>query len=138
MKVVVYSIQTYEKKLLAIANGKIHDLTLISNELNEETKAYALGKDVVIISGSDTLQAPMLRTLKNMGVGRILTRTLGTAHIDLVEAGNLDMQVANTPYEDQSPKGIAEQTIRNLNLWGSGRCVGTACRCLKECVVKFK
>lgn len=137
MKVVVYSIQTYEKELLALANGKMHDLTLISNGLNEETKVYATGKDVVVISAQDILEASMLRVLKDMGVGRILTRTLGTEHIDLVEAGKLDIQVANTPYDDQSPKGIAEQTIRNLNLWGAGKCVGTACCCLKVCPVKL-
>ena len=55
MKVVVYSIQTYEKELLALANGKMHDLTLISNGLNEETKVYATGKDVVVISAQDIL-----------------------------------------------------------------------------------
>ncbi|MNY08322.1 Phenyllactate dehydrogenase [compost metagenome] len=137
MKVVVYSIQAFEKELLAIANGKMHHLTLIANGLNEETKVYATGKDVVIISAHDILEASMLRTLKNMGVSRILTRTLGTEHIDLIEAGKLDIQVANTPYEDQTPKGIAEQTIRNLNLWGAGKCVGAACCCLKECKVKL-
>ncbi|UXD68240.1 lactate dehydrogenase [Sphingobacterium faecium] len=137
MKVVVYSIQAFEKELLAIANGKMHDLTFIANGLNEETKVYATGKDVVIISAHDILGASMLRTLKNMGVNRILTRTLGTGHIDLIEAGKLDIQVANTPYEDQTPKGIADQTIRNLNLWGAGKCVGTACCCLKDCGVKL-
>ncbi|AIM36188.1 lactate dehydrogenase [Sphingobacterium sp. ML3W] len=136
MKVVVYSIQTHEKELLAVANGKMHDLTLIANGLNEETKVYASGKDVVVISGADILKSSMIQTLKSMGVARIMTRTLGTDHIDLVEAGNLDIQVANTPFEDQSPKGIAEQTIRNLNLWGAGKCVGTACCCLKDCPVK--
>ncbi|ULT26487.1 hypothetical protein KUH03_06345 [Sphingobacterium sp. E70] len=47
-----------------------------------------------------------------------MTRSKETSHIDLVKAGALSIQIANAPFEDQSPKGLAEQTVRNLNLWG--------------------
>lgn len=133
MKAVAYNIKDYEKESLAIANGKIHDLTLISNMLNLNTIHYAYGKEVVIVSEDDLLDAELLEELQRARVHKIVTRSVTTQHIDLLHAYALGIQIANTPYEDRSPKGIAEQTIRNLNLWGQGKCVGLACCCVKEC-----
>lgn len=135
MKAVAYNIKDFEKELLARANGKVHDLTLISNALSFNTLHYALGKEVVIVSEDDHLSADILGKMKTMGVQKIVTRSVATDHIDLFCAADLNIQVANTPYEDRSPKGIAEQTIRNLNLWDKGRCVGAACCCVKDCNV---
>ncbi|KGE15681.1 lactate dehydrogenase [Sphingobacterium deserti] len=135
MKAVAYNIKDFEKELLALANGKVHDLTLISNPLNGNTLHYASGKEVVIVSHDDTLSADILEQLKAAGIQKIVTRSLTTDHIDLYRAADLNIQVANTPYADRTPKGVAEQTIRNLNLWDSGRCVGTACCCVKDCKV---
>ena len=135
MKAVAYNIKDYEKESLAIANGKVHDLTLISNSLNFRTIHYAQGKEVVIISEDDYLDAELLEELQRAGVQKIVTRSITTSHIDLLSAYDLGIQIANTPYEDRTSKGIAEQTIRNLNLWGSGKCVGRACCCAKECNV---
>lgn len=133
MKAIAYNIKDYEKESLAIANGKIHDLTLISNPLNLRTVHYAQGKEVVIVSKEDALNAALLEELERIGVQKIVTRSIETDHIDLNHAARLGIQIANTPYADHSPKGIAEQIIRNLNLWGSGKCVGRACRCVKGC-----
>lgn len=135
MKAVAYNIKDYEKESLALANGKVHDLTLISNALNFSTIHYAKGKEVVIVSDSDILDTRLLEELRRGGIQKIVTRSITTDHIDLQRAYDLGIQIANTPYEDRTPKGIAEQTIRNLNLWGSGKCVGQACCCVKECNV---
>ncbi|TDS16291.1 Rossmann-fold NAD(P)-binding domain-containing protein [Sphingobacterium paludis] len=135
MKAVAYNIKDFEKELLARANGKVHDLTLISNALNYNTLHYASGKEVVIVSADDRLNADILDQLKEVGIQKIVTRSLNTDHIDLYRAADLNIQVANTPYPDRTAKGIAEQTIRNLNLWDSGRCVGTACCCVKDCSI---
>lgn len=133
MKVVAYNIKDYEKELLAIANSKVHDLTLISNALNSNTIHYAAGKEVVVISEQDILDNLLIDELYQQGIRKIITRSLKTDHIDLLKAHSLNIQVANTPYADQSPRGIAEQTIHNLNLWGGGNCVGTACCCVSNC-----
>ena len=133
MKAVAYNIKDYEKELLAPANGKVHDLTLISNPLNFNTMHYAHGKEVIIVSEDDLLDSTLLQELQQVGVQKIVTRSLKTDHIDLYYAYDLGIQVANTPYEDRTPRGIAEQTIRNLNLWGNGKCVGAACCCVKDC-----
>ncbi len=138
MKAIAYNIKPQEKESLALANNKRHDLTLISNELNERTVSYAQGKEVVIISTYDLLDRKMLWELKNAGVKKIITRSKVTTHIDLKEATRMEFKVANTPDEDQSIASIAQQTIRNLNLWENGKCVGDACRCQKICAMDGK
>jgi len=133
MKAIAYSIKPQEKEYLAIANGKKHDLTLISNELNIQTVSYAQGKEVVIVSSYDILNREMLWELKNAGVKNIITRCRNTTHIDLKEAARMGLKVANAPDDDQSVANIAKQTIRNLSAWESGRCVGRACCCQGAC-----
>ena len=135
MKAIAYSIKPQEKELLAVANGKKHDLTLISNGLDKWTVSYALGKEVVIVSSYDILDRAMLWELKNVGVKNIITRSKNTTHIDLKEATRMGLKVANAPDEDQSVENIAKQTIRNLNAWEAGKCVGSACCCQKVCAV---
>ena len=133
MKVVAYNIKDFEKELLAVANAKVHDLTLISNDLNLKTMHYAVGKEVIIISEQDKLDTDILDELHRIGIRKIITRSILTGHINLKAADNLGIQVANTPYVDQSAKGIAAQTIRNLTLWDKEKCVGKACCCLQKC-----
>jgi len=138
MKAIAYSIKPQEKESLALANGKKHDLTLISNELNERTVSYALGKEAVIVSRYDIVDRKMLWELKQAGITKIITRSNTTTHIDLNEAKRMDFKVANVPDTDQSVENIARQTIRNLNSWGTGRCVGKACCCQKVCEIDKK
>ena len=138
MKAVAYNIKPREKELLAVANNKKHDLTLISNELNGRTVSYVQGKEVVIVSSYDILDRDMLWELKNAGVKKIITRSKATTHIDLKEATRMAFKVANTPDDDQSLESIAKQTIRNLNLWEGGKCVGNACCCQKICTMDSK
>lgn len=138
MKAIAYSIKPQEKEFLAVANGKRHDLTLISNELNAQTVSFALGKDVVIISDYDILDRQMLWELKAISVTKIITRSKTTTHIDLKEATRMGFNIANVPEEDQTLESIAKQTIRNLNAWDTGKCVGKACCCQKVCVMDRK
>lgn len=138
MKAIAYSIKPQEKELLALANNKRHDLTLISNELNVRTVSYAQGKDVVIVSSYDILDRDMLWELKNAGVQKIITRSKITTHIDLKEATRMEFKIANAPDDDQSHESVAKQTIRNLNAWENGKCVGNACCCQKTCTLDVK
>lgn len=133
MRVVAYNIQEFEKQTLAKANAKVHDLTLISNPLTLETIRYAEGKEVVIVSENDKLDRVILDALQYIGVKKIITRSQSLMHIDLPYAGQLTLHVANTPGKDQSPSGIAQQTIENLNNWVSNKCLGVACHCSFDC-----
>lgn len=136
MKAIAYSIKSQEKELLTLANKKRHDLTMISNELNDKTVAYAQGKQVLIVSPYDIVDKNILRELKAVGVLRIITRSAHTTHIDLVEATRLGFEIANAPDVPATPDSIANRVILNLNLWESGNCVGDACCCQKVCVMQ--
>lgn len=109
MKAVAYNSKACEKELLIKANNKKHDITLISNRLTLDTVSYAKGKDVVLVFSSDDLSAPILSKLKELGVKYISSRSVGTDHIDLVEAERLGLKVANVPAF--SPESIAEHAI---------------------------
>lgn len=136
MKVVAYTIKEFEKESLAKANAKVHDLTLISNSLDHSTLKYAEGKEVIIISASDRLDSKLLDALSQIGVKKIITRSISLDHIDLLHAGKLSLHVANTPSSDDSPKSIAKQTIMNLNNWINNNCLGVACQCSFDCAKK--
>ena len=49
MKVVAYSVKSFEKESLAKANQKKHDIILITNPLNLKITLYDQGKDAVVV-----------------------------------------------------------------------------------------
>jgi D-lactate dehydrogenase len=109
MKAVAYSSKICEKQLLIKANNKKHEITLISNRLTFDTIAYAKGKDAVLVCPCDDVSGPILQNLKELGVKYIATRSTGTDHIDLEEAGRLGLKVGNVPV--YSPESVAEHSI---------------------------
>ena len=129
MKVVAYSVKPYEREHLAKANQKKHDITLIFNSLNLETAIFAADKQAVIISPTDEVSAAVINKLAELGIKYITTRSLLTANIDKLAASIHHIKLANAPNE----LGIAEQTIRNLDMWELNKCVGKACICAKAC-----
>lgn len=136
MRVVAYNIVEFEKELLARANAKVHDLTLISNGLNLSTIHYAEGKEVVIVSERDRVDKGILDALLRIGVKKIITRSITLAHIDVLYASVIKMHVANTPSPNKTPENIAKQTILSLNDWENNRCLGSACYCSFNCGFK--
>ena len=131
MKAIAYSIKPYEKESLILANGKKHDLTLISNELNEKTMLYAIGKEAVLVAHTDHLTTAILQELWQKGVKYIIIRSKETTCIDLTVATRIGFKIANVPGQDQSIDAISLSVIRNLNVWEKGKCVGSACCCDK-------
>lgn len=133
MRVVAYNVKEEEKEVLALANAKVHDMTLISNGLNMSTLRYAVGKDAVIVSCRDIIDASLLTALYQAGLRRIVTRSIDTTHIDVKYALDLGVHIANAPGYDDSLKGIAEQTIRSLNSWmKEDDCHKASCQCAKQ------
>lgn len=106
MRVVAYSIKNFEKELLAKANQRKHDITLISNCLSLETALYAEGKDAAIVFTNDDLSRPVIDRLAEMGIKYIITRSIGMDHIDLEAARSKNIQVTNIPA--YSSESIAE------------------------------
>lgn len=109
MKVVAYSIKSFEKEFLAKANQKKHDITLISNPLTIETAAFAEGKDAAIVFTNDDVSGPVIDMLADLGVKYIATRSAGTDHIDKLTAARRAIKLANVPV--YSPQAIAEHTL---------------------------
>src|SRR5690606_40764787 len=106
--------------------------------LNEEILHYAVGNEFVMMSERDCLDKKILDMLWNIGVKKIITRSTSLDHIDILYAGELGIHVANTPFEDQSSLGRAYQAMRNLNHWGSDRCLVLACQCTINCLNQNK
>ena len=109
MKVIAYSIKNFEKKFLAKANQKKHDITLISNPLGLATCAFAEGKEAVVVSSNDDVSAPIINKLADIGVKYITTRSTGTDHIDKKAADLRGITLANVPA--YSPTSIAEHAV---------------------------
>lgn len=109
MKAVAYSIKPFEKEFLAKANQKKHDITLISNPLNIETAIYAEGKDAIIVFTNDDVSASVIDKLAELGIKYIVTRSVGTDHIDKEASAKHSIKVANVP--SYSPQAIAEHAV---------------------------
>lgn len=109
MKVVAYSVKPFEKKFLAKANLKKHDITLISNALSLTTCGFADGKQAVLVSTNDDLSAPVIEKLADMGIKYIATRSTGTDHIDKKAAESVSIKLSNVAA--YSPTSIAEHAV---------------------------
>jgi len=109
MKVVAYSVKTFEKKYLAKANQKKHDITLISNALSLNTCGFAEGKKAVLVSANDDVSAPVINKLAALGIKYIATRSAGTDHIDKKTAELRGIKLASVPA--YSPASIAELAV---------------------------
>lgn len=140
MRVVAYSIKSFEKEPLAIANHKKHDITLISNSLSAETVSYAAGKEAVIVFTDDVVSAAVMGKLAALGVKYIATRSTSTLHIDQKAAAKYNMKIANVPANAivavsaaELSLALAKETILNLDKWQQNHCLGSACVCSRSC-----
>jgi hypothetical protein len=140
MKVVAYSIKSSEKEPLAVANHKKHEITLISNQLTVDTASFATGKDAVIVTVDDHLDADVINMLADLGVKYIATRSTATDHIDILASGKRHIKIGAVPplsvqaaNSDELDGIFARQTILNLDSWEGKSCLGKACVCAKSC-----
>ena len=128
MKAIAYNVLECEKRHLAEANSKVHDLTLISNELNQSTIHYSVGKEAVVISDRDVLDEKMLFELYKIGVRYITSRSHTVLHIDLLKAEALKLHIARVS-DSNSTAEIAEHTMANLTQWTLQGCSSSICPC---------
>ena len=109
MKIIVYSVQDFERSYLLQANRQHHELTLLEEALDEHTAAYAHEHEAAVIFTGDEASADVLQRLHNAGVKHLAIRAVGYDNIDLKKARELEMAVANVP--EYSPHAIAEHSI---------------------------
>ena len=137
MKVVAYSMVSYEKEYLAKANQKKHDITLIANPLSAETALYAEGKDAVIVFANYEPTDNVFKQLALMGIRFIAAWPSQQSNTDkqpeiLPGIKLAQIPVINTENPDELQKA-SDQIINLLDLWQQNKCVGNACVCARNC-----
>ncbi|WP_306191511.1 2-hydroxyacid dehydrogenase [Streptomyces sp. MK5] len=110
MEIVAYGVLADEEPLLREAFGKVfgglHELRCLRLFLNRDTVPTAVGREVVLSSVNDTLDAEVLRSLAAGGTRMIAQRATGYNNIDLAAAGELGLTVARV--SSYSPYSVAE------------------------------
>lgn len=109
MKVLFYSVHSFEIPYYEAANSGQHEITLESKQLNNETADLAKGYEAISIFSNDDASALILKKLKKGGVKFLALRSAGYNHVDLKTAQALRMRVARVPA--YSPYAIAEHAV---------------------------
>ena len=111
MKVLFYGVREVEVPLFHELNKKFgYDLELIPDYLNsKETAEKAKGFECVVLRGNCFATKEVLDMYKEYGVKYLLTRTVGTNHIDVKYAKELGFKLAYVPF--YSPNAIAELAV---------------------------
>ena len=110
MKVIIFGVRDYEKKVLEeIQREYHHHFSLSESYLNDKNYYLALGYEVVIIRANCNLSKSSLVELKDGGLQFLLTRTVGYNHIPLQDCKDLGIRVAYAP--GYSPSSIAELAV---------------------------
>ncbi|RXZ68285.1 lactate dehydrogenase, partial [Fusobacterium necrophorum] len=111
MKVIFYGVRDVEKPIFEAVNQKFgYDMTLIPEYLTDEaTTRKAQGHDAVVLRGNCFATKERLDIYKEMGIQYVMTRTVGTNHIDVPYAKSIGMKTAYVPF--YSPNAIAELAL---------------------------
>ena len=124
MKAVAYSINNFEKELLAKANQKKHDITVISNALGPETATYAEGKDAVIVFNDNDISGEVIKKLANQGIKCLIVCSASVNHINYNILSQQHIAFIHIPVsgsgiftDRENLQAIAFQIIQNLDNW---------------------
>jgi D-lactate dehydrogenase len=114
-KITVFGSQPYDEKYLKAANEKdtfkSHNFQIDFQAipLSESTVPLADGSDAICAFVNDTIDAPVINALHQIGVRAILLRCAGFNNVDLKEADKLGLFVAHVPA--YSPEAVAEFAV---------------------------
>jgi D-lactate dehydrogenase len=109
MKVLVYSVRSYDKESLTSANKEKHELHFTEARLDEHTAMMAKGYPAVCCFADDRIDAKVLRELKKNGVSLVALRATGFNNVDLQTAAKLGMTVMRV--SRYSPYAVAEYAV---------------------------
>ncbi|MCL6462354.1 MAG: 2-hydroxyacid dehydrogenase [Flavobacterium micromati] len=109
MKVAIFSIRSYDRPFFEKIKTNNHELIYFKEQLSIETSNLAKDCDAIAIFTSDNANEEVLQLLHSYGVKYIALRTVGYDHVDLKNATELKIKVANVP--EYSPFAIAEYTV---------------------------
>ncbi|WGI37052.1 NAD(P)-dependent oxidoreductase [Mesomycoplasma lagogenitalium] len=106
MKVICFGVRKVEEPIFHKFNKYGYELELRSNALTEETVDSVKGFDAIITRASDKVTAAVVEKVNSFGIKYLLTRTVGTDHLDLKRMKELDIKSARVP--SYSPTAISE------------------------------
>jgi len=109
MKVLFYSTKDFEKPFLKEANQNNHQIDFIVEPLSLNSVILSRGYECVSVFTADDVSAPVVRQLSKHGVKGVAIRAAGYDNIDLDEANENGLVVANVP--EYSPYAIAEHAV---------------------------
>ncbi|ARC53762.1 NAD(P)-dependent oxidoreductase [Candidatus Riesia pediculicola] len=119
MKIVLYSVRSYEKiffEKLNRKNGFNLDIQYLSCRLNKNTIEKSNGSKVICTFIHDMIDEEILQFLFISGVRLIALRCTGFDHVDLESAKKIGIKVVHVP--GYSPESIAEYAV-SLILYAS-------------------
>ena len=109
MDVTVFSTKPYDRQFFDAAASDSHHLTYIDERLSGRTAHLAKGAGAVCAFVNDEVDAAVLDTLKNLGVGLVALRSAGYNNVDLDAAARNGIVVARVPA--YSPDAVAEHAV---------------------------
>lgn len=116
MKVIVYNINQEEKELLALANRKIHRITIITDPLSENTAHFAEAKDAVIIMGQENqLVHSFILKLISLRIPYLILKSKKEFLIDLSIIKNSGIQFHVIKCSD--PRLAVSLIVETLDNW---------------------
>ena len=130
MKVVAYGIKPHEKILLATVNKKLHDITIISNDLTLETINYSVGKNALVLTNFASLTSQLMQRILENGIQLIISwNHRADDVIDRTALGDIkvkqliknDLEILTGDYaginDDTYAIRFVRKTIETLNNW---------------------
>ena len=113
MKIVVYSMKSYDRTFLDAANKRHgHELVYHEARLNQDTIPLASGCSTVCAFVNDALDAEVIAALAAQGIRLIALRCAGFNNVDLKAAADHGIRVCRVPA--YSPHAVAEHTLALL------------------------
>ncbi|ATZ16085.1 D-lactate dehydrogenase [Entomoplasma freundtii] len=107
MKVICYGVREIEKPIFEKINQKFNfELTLLPDLLSHNNIETAKGHEALLVRANCVADKINLEKMHQMGIKFLLTRTVGTNHIDIPEAKKLGFKMAYVPY--YSPNAVSE------------------------------
>lgn len=109
MKTAFFSSHQFELNLIQEANNNKHELIFIEQSLSEKTIELAKNCKAICIFVNDTVDAVILKKLKQHDIKFIALRSAGFNHVDTIKAKKLDFKMARVP--EYSPYSVAEHAV---------------------------
>jgi len=109
MKVAFFSTKGYDRQYFEPANGGRHEIHFLEPTLNEDTQVLACDMDCICLFVNDKLDASLIRSVAEKGVGLIALRCAGFNNIDIEAAIDAGMKIVRVPA--YSPHAVAEHAV---------------------------